>query len=126
MDLWIRSQDRKIFQKVNKLYVATFSEEQGFGIYDLRYDDLEDIDDCDVPLGFYKSKKRALEVLDDISKRIKNSYIVEVKPLLKLEDVALIEETLNIKYDGEFIMQPQQTEIKPINSNLIYYEMPKE
>jgi hypothetical protein len=70
MELWIRSQDKKILQQVKNLYVATYSEERGFGIYDLRYDDLEDIDDCDVPLGFYKSKERALEVLDEIQRHI--------------------------------------------------------
>lgn len=63
MDLWIRSQDKKILEKVNKLYVTTFSENKGFGIYDLVSDD---IDDCDIPLGFYESEERALEVLDDI------------------------------------------------------------
>ena len=84
MELWIRSQDKKILQQVKKLYVATYSEETGYGIYDLRYDDLEDIDDCDVPLGFYKTKERALEVLDKIQKYIllpntdNSSYVYEM------------------------------------------------
>ena len=79
MELWVRSQDKKILQKVNKLYATTYSEEAGYGIYYLRYDDLEDIDDCDVPLGFYKSKERALEVLDEIQNSILG--------ILTLEDI---------------------------------------
>ena len=63
MELWIRSQDKNILQKVNKLYVTTYAEENGYGIYDIKYDDL---DDCDIPLGFYKTKERALEILDEI------------------------------------------------------------
>lgn len=74
MELWIRSQDKNILEKVNKLYVATCEEENGFGIYDIIYDDL---DDCDVPLGFYKTKERALEVLYEIQYKIKNMYILE-------------------------------------------------
>ncbi len=66
MELWIRSQDKNILEKVNKLYVATCEEENGFGIYDIRYDDL---DDCDVPLGFYKTKERALEILTEMKLR---------------------------------------------------------
>ena len=67
MELWIRSQDKTILQKVNKIYAATYAEEKGFGIYDINCDD---IDDCDVPLGFYTTKERALEVLDEIEERI--------------------------------------------------------
>ena len=84
MELWVRSQDKKILQKVNKLYATTYSEEAGYGIYYLRYDDLEDIDDCDVQLGFYKSKERALEVLDEIQKYIllpntdNSAYVYEI------------------------------------------------
>ena len=63
MELWIRSQDKAILQKVNRLYVCKCAEEKGYGIYDLLYNDL---DDCDVPLGFYKTRERALEVLNEI------------------------------------------------------------
>lgn len=61
MDLWVRSQDKNILQKVNKLYVTTYAEENGYGIYDI-----QEVDDCDIALGFYKTRERALEVLDEI------------------------------------------------------------
>lgn len=101
MDLWIRSQDKKILQQVKKLYVATYSEETGYGIYDLRYDDLEDIDDCDVPLGFYKTKERALEVLDEIQNH-----------LLKMGDNEILTDKIGI--------------MNGIKHYGIVYEMPKD
>ena len=75
MELWIRSQEKNIFEKVNKLYVSTYNEEEGYGIYDLIADD---IDDCDTPLGFYKTRERALEVLDEIHQRLINLQYIEI------------------------------------------------
>ena len=65
MDLWIRSQQKNILQKVSKLYVTTYAEENGYGVYDI-----QEVDDCDIPLGFYETRERALEVLDEIQRLI--------------------------------------------------------
>ena len=113
MELWIRSQNKKILQKVNKLYATTYSEEAGYGIYDLRYDDLEDIDDCDVPLGFYKSKERALEVLDEIQNLL--------QPKIKYIQEEPIESIIDFGYQ---ITQNVDMKIQEINR--IVYKMPKE
>ena len=56
MNLWIRSQNREQLSKPNKLYVKILNEERyeilsGEGFY---------------VLGTYKTKERALEVLDAI------------------------------------------------------------
>lgn len=56
MNLWIRSQNREQLSKPNKLYVKILNEERyeilsGEGFY---------------VLGNYKTKERALEVLDEI------------------------------------------------------------
>ena len=101
MELWIRSQNKKILQKVNKLYATTYSEEAGYGIYDLSYDDLEDIDDCDVPLGFYKSKERALEVLDEIQKQIYNCG----KSFIETDDNGI---PSNLKYYSNVYEMPKE------------------
>ncbi len=50
MDLWIRSQDKSTLLKINYLYVNE-----------------NDIHREDELLGTYKSKERALEVLDEIN-----------------------------------------------------------
>ena len=67
MELWIRSQDRCTLEKVNYLSVG--------GTY--RNEILTD-DCCSV--GKYKSKERALEVLDEIQKDIRSKYTISLKP----------------------------------------------
>lgn len=114
MELWIRSQNREILTKVNNLRLFYSKYENVFVIED--YDDL----------GIYKSKERALEVLDEISNKIKNQFILKEKTILKPDDIAKEHKRLNYLYSGEFIMENPPYEIVPINSNIIYYEMPEE
>lgn len=57
MELWIRSQDRDYLEKVEKIYLW----ENSFKEYQI---------DGKSELGTYKTKKRALEVLDEIQKII--------------------------------------------------------
>ena len=54
MELWIRSQDRERLTITNDLRICYVKEK-----------DMWAIEDCDY-LGFYKTKERALEVLDEI------------------------------------------------------------
>ena len=64
MELWVRSQDRERICRVNKLYI------KGVGIYS-NCDNYND--DYDY-LGLYKTKERALEVLDEIQKYVTNEF----------------------------------------------------
>lgn len=57
MDLWIRSQDRRISQKVDNIFLNANYENK-------RISSL--VDDYEVELATYKTKERALEVLDEI------------------------------------------------------------
>lgn len=54
MELWVRSQDRDYLEKVEKIYFWKNS----FGQYQIESNGSE--------LGTYKTKERALEVLDEI------------------------------------------------------------
>ena len=56
MDLWIRSQDKEVLQKITSLFV----NDDGY-IFSYDY-----INSNEVFLGKYKTKERALEVLDEI------------------------------------------------------------
>ena len=56
MELWIRSQDKRILQKVNNIYLDANYEDKRISTYD----------GDNVELGTYKTKERALEVLDEI------------------------------------------------------------
>ena len=59
MDLWIRSQDGKKLIKVNELKMETVKGGNTF-----IYSDVTD-------LGTYKTKERALEVLDEIQNKLR-------------------------------------------------------
>ena len=85
MELWIRSQDKSSIVKVDNLYVSV-------GNYICYYVEK----DKEVPgtyyrpsgeLGRYKTKERALEVLDEIQNILKPKYILD---------------TSSIKPDGDF------------------------
>lgn len=118
MELWIRSQDQETLVKVDglKTYSTEISGKDVFEIEDNKYH----------TLGAYKSKERLLEVLDEIATIIKNRYIVKANALLKPDDLAKEQKRLDYLYSGEFIIEKPPFEIEPINSNVIYYEMPKE
>ena len=62
MELWIRSQDKRILQKVDNIYLNANYENRRICTIDST--------DYESDLGEYKTKERALEVLDEIQKFI--------------------------------------------------------
>ena len=120
MELWIRSQDKKRLIKNDNIKVYEDSKDN--------YSDIRAVfNDYELSLGEYKTKERALEVLDEISSKIKNRYIVSTTTAIISKDEMTNEyKRLNYLYSGEFILENPPFEIEPINSNVIYYEMPKE
>ena len=72
MDLWIRSQDKRILQKIDNIFTNA------------NYDNKRICTICDndvVELGEYNSKERTLEVLDEIQDfiTINNSFDLYAK-----------------------------------------------
>lgn len=63
MELWVRSQDKRILQKVDNIFLDANYENKRISTYD----------GDNVELGTYKSKDRALEVLDDIHNVLKGN-----------------------------------------------------
>lgn len=64
MELWIRNQDKTILQKVDNLLISDGNNKGGtFNIY------TNSLPAQNV-LGRYKTKERALEILDEIEERI--------------------------------------------------------
>lgn len=115
MELWIRSQNRESLVKVNDISIEM---NMIYGYFDKNTEyEL---------LGQYKTKERALEVLDIISNKIKNQYIVKTHNLIKPSEATVAIQELEEAYDGDFILQQPSYEIVPINQNTIYFEMPKE
>ena len=60
MNLWVRSQDKRILQKVDNIFLDANYEDKRISTYD----------GDNVELGTYKTKERALEVLDEIQEYI--------------------------------------------------------
>ena len=66
MELWIRSQNKDRLLKVNAIIIASFNDLIAIHGY---------IDNGNqVWLGNYKSKERALEVLDEIQKSLSSNF----------------------------------------------------
>ena len=63
MELWIRSQDKKLLMKSTELRYNQKKENHSILAYDTKGDYRL--------LGIYKSKERALEILDEIQKLLR-------------------------------------------------------
>lgn len=67
MELWIRNQTKTKLVKINNLEIKQFEEGYGIGQW---------LDtDSFYGLGIYKSKERALEVLDEIQNILTKRYL---------------------------------------------------
>ena len=109
MDLWIRSQDKEQLRKIVdlKYQKGTLEDEEiEVIIGTTQYDEWE-------VLGKYKTKERALEVLDEIQSKLNPQMV-----LSKLGNP--IAETC----DGLVYIEPNEYEIKELSTYV--YEMPKE
>lgn len=104
MELWIRSQDKE-----SLLIVGRIDYELASGTNRIWVNGYNRL------VGIYKSKKRALEVLDEIQKLIKPT-------ILTTEYQCEIAEQSKLKFD--LMMNPVKTEIKELST--IIYEMPEE
>jgi len=76
MELWVRSQDKRILQKVDNIFLDANYGNKRISTYD--GDNTE--------LGTYKTKERALEVLDEIQDELIGS---DFMPIEKNEEVVL-------------------------------------
>lgn len=70
MELWIRSQDKERITKIDEVYYSS----DDYGHYVMCYKDQF----TGYKLGKYKSKERALEVLDEIQSFIENNYEADI------------------------------------------------
>lgn len=83
MELWIRNQNKITFQKVDNLLISDGDNVEGtFNIY------TNSLPAQNV-LGRYKTKERALEVLDEIQNFMRN-YACAIKTNRRGEEIDLI------------------------------------
>lgn len=103
MKLWIRSQDRRILQEVDNVSLDSNYGDKRICNY---------ADDYKTELGIYKSKTRALEVLDEIQN------IIYINKLFNA-DINAFKKSLEIEGYTE-------KEISKALKTISTYEMPKE
>ncbi len=122
MELWIRSQDREKLIKCIDIAIATDSEDgktiRGYKIVEnTEYEEL----------GFYTSKERTLEVLNEIQSKLNcNKFLLKPKTgLLSKDDIRkekiCLEELNNI----DLIAENSLCSIEPIGNPVLVYEMPE-
>ena len=110
MELWIRSQDRQELIKANEINVYQYDESAGLG-------NEWHIFVRDYEVGVYKTKERALKVLNEIQKIL--------QPIIRYTPV------VDVKYDPNYtlpykIHEQTGSEAKIIQYESYVYEMPKE
>ena len=114
MELWIRSQNRSQLAKITGVLLLD-KEIRGFTNTNYFYE-----------LGIYKTKKRALEVLDEIQSKLKATFLMKLKDekfSKYVEDCKRYSEDLN----GICVVTGDRCfDLEPINKDIDVYEMPKE
>ncbi|MDD7754021.1 MAG: hypothetical protein PUJ51_05885 [Clostridiales bacterium] len=104
MNLWVRSQDKRILQKVDNIFLDANYENKRISTYD----------GDSVELGTYKTKERAIEVLDEIQMLLQPT--IEYKPI--------VQEEYNPAYKYKhFVKVDDNIEIKELST--FVYQMPE-
>ena len=112
MELWIRSQDKKRLIKIDNIKV---------------YEDLKDnysdiravFNDYELSLGEYKTKERALMILDEIQ-NILQPRIIMREPEIDYDDM------INSLTDGIALKTTQKIDMELKEAGQVVYQMPEE
>lgn len=108
MELWIRSQDRKLLCCPNKIFIDEYFEKNAYGRFEIR-------SDWGV-LGIY-TEQRALEVLDEIQSILMPKVLLNPKTIMPNGD---------IWEENGVVYQNCNAEAKWEQPDTFVYEMPTE
>lgn len=103
MELWVRSQDKRILIKVDNVFLNANYDNKRISTYD---------GDSNTTLGEYKTKERALEVLD------------EIQNILKPQVITKLGKIVGKTCDGTIYTTPNEIEIKELSTYV--YKMPED
>ena len=106
MELWIRSQDKRILQKVDNVFLNANYDNKRISTYD---------GDSNTTLGEYKTKERALEVLDEIEKLI--------KPITIFQNCQVDKSTIEKIKEIGYCMVNDDARVEQISQ--AFYQMPE-
>ena len=115
MELWIRSQDKMNLVKINQISINYANKTQIIANCLPEY--YENSGNYYELLGTYKTKERALEVLDEIQNILKPKYIL---------DSSSIKECGNSWVENGVIMQKYNANATIQELSTYVYEMPNE
>ena len=110
MDLWIRSQNRKMMERAVAVKIAHYKEDGKMSN--------SIVINNDYIFGEYETEERALEVLDEITNLIKPKY------LIRMDNHGPVNDFLNNE-NNSYVSAEGVGMVSNINQTL-YYEMPKE
>ena len=116
MELWIRSQDKMNLVKVRQISVNYQDNKQIIANYMPEL--YENSGEYYEILGTYKTKERAIEILDEIQELIKPKQIITTYE-------SEIKECIN-KTKFDVVMTPKIDNIQLIEPTTLVYEMPAE
>ena len=123
MKLWIRTQDKTKLMEAEELIIKEVVKTDANNVNGYK----QEVVGCNVLVGdivvaLYKTKERALQVLDEIQNALVGKIIVEPKYLAKQKD----KEALKEMVEEKTIIKSQSVDIKSLNQNCVVYELPKE
>lgn len=110
MDLWIRSQNRKMMERAVAVKIAHYKEDGKMSN--------SIVINNDYIFGEYATEERALKVLDEITNLIKPKY------LIRMDNHGPVNDFLNNE-NNSYVSAEGVGMVSNINQTL-YYEMPKE
>lgn len=105
MNLWVRSQDKECLTNISNIQYVYKNNMHGLGTY---YDNLK-------ILGTYKTKERAIEVLDEIQNILKPKYILDSSSI----------RPDNSWVENGIIMQKYNANVEIKELSIFVYEMPE-
>lgn len=111
MDLWIRSQDRDELIKADNIYITTCNE--GWAIR------------SGIILGKYRTRERALEILDEIQKKMVQTFLLKENEPIKRKEIDYLCSYYRRK-EINVVEVPNGIELESINKDIMVYEMPEE
>ena len=123
MKLFIRSQDRNKLMEAEELIIKEVVKTDANNVNGYK----QEVVGCNVLVGdivvaLYKTKERALQVLDEIQNALVGKVIVETKAMIKQKD----KEALKEMVEEKTIVKSPAVDIKTLNQNCVVYELPRE
>ena len=110
MELWIRSQDKLLLRKPRQIKI---------------YEDTDDWivgETLVIDYGKYKTKERALEVLDEIQELLKPKILIYKGKRLNYNEAKVMVDILN--YDNIIMLSDDNAKLEQLG--VLVYEMPEE